>query len=171
MLKVAIIGPESTGKSELAIKLANHYQGVFVPEYAREYVEKLDRPYVFDDVCKIAQFQIEQENFFAEQKQPDFVFFDTELIITKVWLTYLYNQCPGFVNEELNKGFFDLYLLCATDLPWEPDPVREHGTDREFFFQWYQNEIVKLGKPYFIVDGTGEDRTFNAIGIIDRFIK
>lgn len=171
MLKVAVIGPESTGKSELANKLAKHYKGVCVPEYAREYVEKLGRPYTFDDVCHIAQHQITQEKYYSEQSSPDFLVFDTELIITKVWLMYCYKQCPDDVQKQIDEGFFDLYLLCEPDLPWEFDPVREHRDDRDFFFDWYKREIELTGKPCFNISGTGNERTQKAIQAIETFIR
>jgi nicotinamide riboside kinase len=91
------------------------------------------------------------------------VFFDTDLIITKVWFEYKYKSVPDFLTERLKQGFFDVYLLCTPDLPWEPDPVREHGTDREFFFDWYKNEIEQTGKPYVIVNGIGNQRIQQAI--------
>ena len=84
MYKIAILGPESTGKSELAKALATYYKGEWVPEYAREYVEKLGRKYNYDDVCHIAATQLKEIDLFENKTQSDFVFFDTELIITKI---------------------------------------------------------------------------------------
>ena len=164
MLKIAILGPESTGKTILAEQLALYFQSQWVPEYAREYVEKLTSPYTYDDVCKIAQKQIEKEKEVENQTSPTkYIFFDTELIITKVWFSYRYNKVPDFLTEQLNTGFFDLYLLCSPDLPWQPDPVREHGEDRDFFFNWYKKEIEQTGKPYVIVKGIGNQRFQNAL--------
>ena len=173
MYKIAILGPESTGKTALAEALANHFQSLWVPEYAREYVEQLDRPYTYGDVCCIARKQIEQEQLYTivPQPEPIFVFFDTELIITKVWFEYLYRKVPDFVTEQLNNFFFDFYLLCAPDLPWEEDVVREHGHDREFFFNWYRREIEQLGKPYEIITGMGEKRLQCAIEKIRKIPK
>ena len=169
MYKIAILGPESTGKTVLAESLAKHYNSLWVPEYAREYIEQLNRPYTYDDVCCIAQKQIEQENYSVSRalsEKAKYVFFDTDLIITKVWFEHLYKQVPEFVTEHLKNGFFDYYLLCSPDLPWEPDAVREHGHDREFFFKWYQREIELLEKPYGIVSGVGEKRLQCAIEIL-----
>lgn len=171
MYKIAVVGPESTGKSVLAAALALHYGSLWVPEYARTYIEQLTRPYHFEDICHIAQQQIEQEIAFEGNNQAPFVFFDTDLIITKVWFAYCYQQVPSFVEDRLKTGFFDLYLLCEPDLPWEPDPVREHGHDRGFFFDWYKTEIEKLGKPFVNINGTGEDRIRQAINKIDNFIN
>ena len=59
MYKVAIIGPESTGKSTLARELAEQFKGTYVPEYAREYVERKGRKELtYDEVCEIAREQI-----------------------------------------------------------------------------------------------------------------
>ena len=90
MLKVAIIGPESTGKTTLAQQLAKQYNAIFVPEYAREYVEALNRPYTYDDVCAIARHQIAQMKQYTEDRSDKIVVYDTELIITRVWFDYLF---------------------------------------------------------------------------------
>lgn len=168
MKKIAIIGPESTGKTALARALAAHFGVPWVPEYAREYVENLDEHYTFEDVCKIAHHQIKTEEGLENNDVLPLVFFDTDLIITKVWFEFCYQQVPEFVTERLSKKFFDLYLLCEPDLPWEEDPVREHGDERDFFYFWYKKEIVQLGTPYIIVNGTGEDRILNALKAIKK---
>jgi NadR type nicotinamide-nucleotide adenylyltransferase len=165
MLRIAIIGPESTGKTVLAQGLSKHFDAPWIPEYARSYVEKLQRPYNFDDVCTIARKQIELETT-SEQGGCEFVFFDTDLIITKVWFEYCYKTCPDFVVDRLNKGFFDLYLLCMPDLDWLPDPVREHGDDRDFFFEWYKKEIERIHKPYILVSGQGNSRIEAVVSIL-----
>lgn len=158
MIKIAILGPESTGKTALAQQLAEHFNAAWVPEYAREYVERLTAPYTYDDVCNIAQKQVEQEKSFDADTTDGIVFFDTELIITKVWFSYCFKTIPDFVTQQLESGFFDMYLLCEPDLPWQPDKVREHGDDRDFFFEWYKREVEQTGKPYVIVNGIGELR-------------
>jgi len=171
MYKIAVVGPESTGKSVLAEQLAVHYGSPWVPEYARTYVEQLSRPYHFDDICHIARKQIEQETVFETDNPAPYVFFDTDLIITKVWLAYRYQQIPAFIEDRLKTGFFDLYLLCEPDLPWEPDSVREHGHDRDFFFEWYKTEIENLNKPYVCINGTGNTRIRNAINSINNIFE
>ena len=169
MYKIAILGPESTGKTDLAMSLAAYYNSPWVPEYAREYVEKLTEHYTFDDVYKIARKQIELEEQIENRKTDSkFVFFDTDLIITKVWFEYCYQNVPDFVTARLKQGFFDLYLLCEPDLPWEPDWVREHGNDRDFFFDWYKREIEQTGIPCVIVNGKGKQRSLNAINAINE---
>ncbi|MDP4239095.1 MAG: ATP-binding protein [Bacteroidota bacterium] len=172
MLKVAILGPESTGKTMLARQLADYFKAPWIPEYAREYVENLTVPYTYDDVCLIAREQIkEEQDADSLASTAKYVFFDTELIITKVWFSYRFGLVPDFLTEQLNSGYFDLYLLCSPDLPWEPDPVREHGTDREFFFNWYKKEIEQTGKPYVIITGAGDQRFQNALNALKTLGK
>jgi NadR type nicotinamide-nucleotide adenylyltransferase len=168
MLKVAILGPESTGKSALTEQLAAYYHADYVLEYAREYVEKLKVSYTYQDVCNIAHHQIEQELAFESSEcKSEMVIFDTDLIFTKVWFDHCYQSVPDFVSHRLQKGFFDVYLLCTPDIPWVPDPVREHGHDREYFFDWYQREIELLNKPYHIISGIGEHRLQSAIKVLE----
>ena len=169
-MKVAIIGPESTGKTALAGQLAARFHAPWVPEYAREYVSSLHRPYTRDDVEAIARRQIEQEREYAGWPAERHVFFDTDLIVTKVWFAYCYRSVPPFVEERLATRFFDLYLLCAPDLPWQYDPVREHGDDRDFFFDWYRREVEALGTPCAIITGQGGERLRKAVEAIDNLV-
>ena len=161
MFRVGIIGPESTGKSTLATYLAHRYGGVLVSEYAREYMETraCASAYTREDVLNIAQFQVQQiqdlSATFSEGipkgYRNDVIFFDTELIITKVWFLHKYGECPDFVEEALQKYPMDVYLLCYPDMAWEPDPVRENPNIREYLFDWYEREIQALNIPYYII--------------------
>ena len=150
MYKVGIIGPESTGKTTLARYLAERYHGVLVPEYAREYVEQLGRPYTREDVETIARHQIEQLQRLTTNDQRLY-FFDTELIITKVWFEYKYGECPAWVEDALRRFPMDVYLLCYPDIEWQFDPVRENPDNREELFLHYEQEIQKLSIPYYII--------------------
>ena len=161
MYKVGIIGPESTGKSTLAAYLAQRYNGVFVPEYAREYMEAraCACEYTYQDVENIARYQVQQlQELFAlffegipKGYQSDVIFFDTELIITKVWFLHKYGYCPEFLEQALRDYPMDVYLLCYPDMPWQPDPVRENPDIREYLFDWYEREIQALSIPYYII--------------------
>lgn len=147
MFKVGIIGPESTGKSTLARYLANRYHGLRVPEYARDYMEKLHRPYTQEDVEAIARHQIEE----MKHLNSELVFFDTELIITKVWFLYKYGHCPEWLEQAIHDYPMDVYLLTYPDIEWEPDPVRENPTIRLELFEQYEREVQALGIPYYII--------------------
>lgn len=159
MFKVGIIGPESTGKSTLAQYLARRYDGIYVPEYARGYVERLGRAYEYEDVCAIARAQIAELQRYASaecEAEDRVVFFDTELIITRVWFDYCYGSTPDWVLEAMARYKMDVYLLVYPDLPWVDDPVRENGSDavRLELFRRYEQEIQALDVPYYIIRHT-----------------
>ena len=156
MFKVGVVGPESTGKSTLSKYLANRYDGLLIPEYAREYLEVRGCAcaYTRDDVLRIAEYQIRQMRQLFEEDGlmvNRCAFFDTELIVTKVWMLHKYGECPDWLEDALNKYRMDMYLLCYPDLPWMPDPVRENPTIREYLFDWYEREIQTLDVPYYII--------------------
>ena len=153
MFKVGIIGPESTGKSSLARYLARRYQGTYVPEYARTYVEQKGSTEVsWDELCKIARYQIEELKTITISLSP-FAFFDTELIVTKVWFDYAFGRVPEWLEEAIHLYPMDAYLLTYPDLPWIPDPARSNGSDaiRMELYKRYEAEIQALDIPYYII--------------------
>jgi NadR type nicotinamide-nucleotide adenylyltransferase len=167
-LKIAITGPESTGKSSLAEQLAHHYQAVWVPEYARGYIDSLSRPYDQQDILLIAKGQVKAEKAFYK-KAGTFLFCDTELIVTKIWSEVRYNHCHEWILKKIVENNYDLYLLCNIDLPWENDPQREHPDKREYLFNLYQKELNVHAFPYFVISGFGKERLNNAIRQINTY--
>jgi nicotinamide riboside kinase len=171
IVKIVISGPESTGKTLLTEFLADHYHTVCVPEYAREYIGGLTRPYCYDDVEQIALKQIELEKFFSE-KATQILFYDTWLIITKTWFKVVFGRYPDWLDNKIRDSLIDLYLLCYYDIPWVPDPLRENpGKMRKKLFNIYQEEINRTGVPIRIIRGKGVDRYQNALKIVDLFLK
>ena len=167
--RIVVTGPESTGKTELAQALAEKLNAVWIPEYARQYVENLDRPYDYNDVVAIAQYQVAQETEYALKVGKGIIIFDTWLIITKVWLDLVFGKCPEWITDHIRSSKIDLFLICDTDLPWIADPVRENGGEkRKELFQMYCNEIRAFGFKYEIISGFGEIRTENAIIAISK---
>ena len=151
MMRIGIIGAESTGKTTLAKELAEKYHGTYVPEYAREYVERKGTTEItYDELCEIARHQIEEF-----EKQPDGLYiFDTELIITKVWFDYAFGRVPEWLNEAIRRFPMDVYLLTKPDITWIPDPARSNGSDtiRQELFNRYETEIQALNIPYYIIE-------------------
>ena len=138
MIRVGIIGPESTGKSTLCRQLSEQYGYLWIKEYAREYVEALDRPYTRDDLDAIAAHLIHQVSTCYSEPV---VLFDTELIIMKVWYVHKYGSAPDTILRALRDYPMDMYLILTPDICAEPDPVRENLDKREYFLNWYIEEV------------------------------
>ena len=160
--RIVILGPESTGKTALCKKLSEYFSTIWVPEYAREYVENLNRPYNYNDLVKISEKQIKEfNNNFNDANK--FIFFDTYLIITKVWFQVVYHKYPSWLDNEIKKSKIDLFLLCNTDIEWEPDVARENPDNREELFNIYKNELEKYNFNYKIISGISEERFEKAV--------
>ncbi len=170
MLKrVAITGPESTGKSWLTQQLAMYYQTQWVDEYAREYLSKNGPGYNQDDVIQIAKGQLEREEIAAGQSR-DLLFCDTDMLVVKIWSEIVFGQCPVWIEQQFNKHHYDLYLLCAPDIPWKPDPLRENPDNRDELFTHYEKTLIRHKFPYHIVTGRGDKRLKNAINFVDEIL-
>jgi NadR type nicotinamide-nucleotide adenylyltransferase len=169
MMRISITGPESTGKSWLTQRLAEHYQTTWVPEYARKYLEDLNRPYTYNDILLIAQNQFKEEN--SAGKTNELLFCDTDFCVTSIWCNVKYGECHDWISTKLVENHYNLYLLCDIDLPWQYDPMREHPEMRAELFTIYRELLDKNLFSYHIVSGLGEERLKNAIGFIDEYLK
>ncbi len=166
--KIAIVGPESTGKSTLSQALAQQFGAGWVPEYARQYLNELGREYHKDDLLSIAKGQLAMED--EACKKHDLVFCDTNLLVIKIWSDYKYGECDAWITQKIQERKYDLHLLTFIDLPWQDDAQREHPHAREELFRIYENELKKLNIEYFIVKGKNDERQINAIAKVrERF--
>jgi NadR type nicotinamide-nucleotide adenylyltransferase len=170
LIRIALIGPESSAKSTLSEALAKHYNTVWIPEYSREYLKNIHRKYTLDDILKIAKEQFAREETKIVHANK-IIFTDTELIISKVWCEDVFKTCPEWISENIIKHQYDLYLLTSPDLPWENDPLRENPHRRQFFFDWYERELKNIHANYSIIKGIGEMRLNNSIQAIEKFLN
>lgn len=164
--RVAIIGPECTGKTDLARFLANQYDTAWVPEFARAYLETLGRPYNQQDLLTIAAGQVNSENALAQQANK-FLFCDTNLIVIKIWSEFKYGWCDPAIIALMKQQAYDLVLLTDVDLPWEEDPLREHPHKREELFELYKAELKATQTPYTLIRGSYALRREAAIRAVD----
>ncbi len=169
-MNIVVTGPESSGKTNIADHLASAFKGEWVPEYARYYINSLRNKYDYKDIEVIAKKQVADYHNFS-QKETDLIIFDTWLIITKVWFNVVFNKYPKWIDQQIHDLFIDLYLVCAPDIPWIPDGVRENGGEmREELFYHYIKEIKETGRPYAIIQGNGYERFLNAENILKEYI-
>jgi NadR type nicotinamide-nucleotide adenylyltransferase len=170
IIRIALIGPESTSKSTLSEGLANYYTTVWVKEYAREYLTRVKKKYIIEDILAIAREQLKKEQELILQANK-FIFADTELIISKVWCEDVFKTCPAWILENILHHKYDFYLLTFPDIPWQEDSLRENPHRRDFFFDWYERELKNIHANYTIIKGTGKARLESCIDAIEAFFK
>lgn len=164
--RISVTGPESTGKSWLAQQLAAHFGEPWAEEYSRDYLNKLNRPYDFDDILLIAQgqFRLEEEN---AKKACTWLFCDTDFLVTRIWCLVKYGKSHPWIDQMADTHIYDHYLLCNTDLPWEPDPLREHPELRNELMQLYLDELTLRELPFTVISGKGNDRLQAAVKVLN----
>jgi nicotinamide riboside kinase len=193
--KIVVIGPESTGKSTLSQQLAEHYKTSWIPEYAREYLEKKGAHYHYEDLYEIAKGQMQLEDDFTttwhlergkELNKTKYkltgpaashlgypLILDTNLYVMKVWSEIAFNKCDNRILTQLALRQYDLYLLCNPDLPWTPDNLREYPDlkTREGIYQHYKDVMVNQHTAWTDITGTYEERFQQAVIAIDYMLK
>lgn len=173
MLRVALTGPESTGKTTLSRLLAEHYGTTWAQEYARYYLEQHGPGYVLADLERIAKGQLraEQNALQAAQLQGRPLFFcDTDLLVIKIWAEHAFGICPPWILRQIEEQRYDLVLLLNVDLPWEPDPLREHPNHRQYFYDLYQRELREQMSNYAEISGSPEERLEQACFHVDALL-
>jgi len=175
--KVAIVGPESTGKSTLCSRLAEYYGTSWVPEYARQYLQEHNNTYTYDSLLDIAKGQLALEDKYLSSLQLQTsnlqpLFIDTEMNVMKVWSEFVFGKCHQWIIDRIVEREYDLFLLCYTDLPWEPDPLREYPDPgpREQLFHIYKDILINQSVPWAIIKGSHEQRLRSAINEVNKIL-
>lgn len=172
MQRIVITGPESSGKTTLARKLAAEFGTVWVPEYARIYLSaRRELAYTLDDLAEIAKGQAALlHSVVQSQGEQDFLFLDTWMLEMRIWAEYRFGSVPQIIEDLQRDIPPHCYLLCTPDLEWEDDPLRENPDDRDALFRSYETYVSGSNIPYFIITGTGISRERDAIGNVRRFL-
>ncbi|MFD0751181.1 AAA family ATPase [Mucilaginibacter calamicampi] len=169
--KIAVVGPESTGKSTMSAWLADHYDTIWVPEYARGYCEKLTLPPTWQDEINMYKGQLALEQEMTPQARNGLLLCDTTFITVKIWSDHIFGSSPTEVTDALLKHHYDLYLLLDIDMPWQDDPLRDFPTLREHFMEVWHRELKALNANYVVISGTGQERYDSAVRIIDAHLS
>jgi NadR type nicotinamide-nucleotide adenylyltransferase len=181
--KIVVIGPESTGKSTLCQQLAAHYNTLWCPEYAREYLLKHGTNYTYDNLLTIAKGQIalEEKSESGVKSRPDspftihdsLLFVDTDMYVMKVWCEFVFGKSHRFILDQIEKRKYDLYLLCNVDLPWVKDELREYPDleTREKLYLIYKDIMTNQTVPWEDISGNYEERFQKAIVAVDKLLK
>jgi len=170
IIKIAVVGPESTGKSTMSAYLAGHYNTVWVPEYARAYCENLTAPPTWQDEINMFEGQVALEKEYLP-KANKLLISDTTFITVKIWSDHIFGKAPQQVLDALPQYHYDLYLLLDIDLPWQDDPLRDFPDLREHFMEVWHKELKDLNANYVVISGTGPERYERAVAAIDKFLS
>lgn len=173
LIKIAVVGPESTGKSSVSEQLARTYNTVCVPEYSREYCRNLNRSYTLQDELNIYYGQLALERSLEPLAVNNLLICDTTFLTVKVWSDYLFGSTPEEVNNRLKTHPYDFYLLMNIDLPWEDDPLRDFPapSQRQYFLEIWKKELENLQADYQLISGLGEDRFLHAKQAVAQWLK
>ncbi len=154
MIRIVFTGPESSGKSTLAKAVSELVQGTYIEEFARTYLEEEGPDYDVEDLDIMAKGHADAIRNSSDVLQ----LIDSDFIVFKVWSEHKYDSASPLIHRLVSENWFDLHVLCAPDIPWESDELRENPSDRDELFLRYVETLEKLRKPYIIVEGAHDKR-------------
>lgn len=166
--KICLYGPESTGKSFMAKRMAEFYQTEFVPEVAREIVSSNE--FTIDDIIRIGQAQTARilEKL---RKANKVLFCDSDLITTQIYSRHYLKEVPSVLYELEHQIKYDLYFLFDIDTPWVEDGLRDLGNRREEMFAIFKNELERRDITYILVKGNWNERERIVRSEVDKFLS
>ena len=167
--RVCLIGPESTGKTVLAQRLAAHYGTVWAAEYARGLIASQGDVFGAEDIPRFVRGQIASEEALARQANRVLIC-DTDVLTTTIWSDWFYGDCPAWIRAEADRRDYDLYLLCEPDCPWVDDPQRFLPGQREAFRDRCLEALDSRGRTYVRIGGDWEDRFQQAVRAVDGLL-
>lgn len=170
LIKIAIVGPESTGKSTLSAALAKHFQTVWVPEYARYYCEGLTEACTLQDELNMFYGQVALEKSMEVVAKNNLLICDTTFLTVKIWSDYQLGETPKIVLDAIESQTYDHYLLLKNDIPWEEDPLRDFKDKGDYFMGVWRKELNHINASFVEIGGI-ENRLENAIEAIESFLK
>lgn len=167
VIKVVLTGSESTGKTELAHRLAEHYGAPVAEEFVRAYAEQRGGVLEFADHGPVARGQMASEDA-AVSRARDLVVLDTDLVSTALYCDHYYGRCPTWIADEARRRAADLYLLMLPDIPWVADGVRDRGDRREEMHAMFRQRLEEWSLPYVEIGGEGDERLRRAVAAVDQ---
>jgi len=170
--RIVITGPESTGKSTLCHQLAERYQTIWVPEFARQHLLENGMNYSYEDLLFIARKQLELEDAMAAKAKNNLLFVDTDMYVMKIWCEFVFGKCHQWILDQIALRKYDLYLLCNTDLPWTEDELREYPDlqSRLTLFHLYKDNLMHQHVPWQEISGNDHERLGIAVAQVNRLL-
>lgn len=154
MIRVAVTGPESSGKTTLSKAIVAKLNGELIHEVAREFLSNLGRKYNQPDLNEIARRQLA----LVLNSTSKLIISDSDFVVLDIWSKEKYGATSSYIEDLIMNKYFDLHILCSPDIPWEDDPLRENPADRDRLFDLYKSRLSELNKPFVIVSGSHDER-------------
>jgi NadR type nicotinamide-nucleotide adenylyltransferase len=178
--KIVLYGSESTGKTFLAKSLAQHFQSIWIPEFARSYYEirnsetelKLENNQIseYKDISQTTIGQIILEDSMNSSNQK-YIFLDTNILSLIVYSKHYFGKVPSWLEKKMEERHYDLYLLTNLDIEWKADSLRDRPFEREKMHELFENELIKRNLNYYEVKGKNEKRVQQSIEIVNNFFN
>lgn len=165
-MKIAITGPESSGKTTLAIDLASELGIGYIPEFARFHLQESGPSYALKDL----EWMANQHTEWCQRAGDAFIS-DGDYFVFKVWEEVRFSSCSLQVNKLNDRNRFDLYLLCKPDLEWSYDPLREDEDSRPQLYERYKELLQENNLPFAVISGENEARLQRALDAITAHRK
>jgi nicotinamide riboside kinase len=154
---VCLIGAESTGKTTLAQSLAAHFDGLWVPEYLREFCAQAGRTPARVEQAHILQTQWTRENeglALAGQQNKAWVFCDTAPLLTAIYSDYVFGDTSRYPVARQMHGRYALTLHLCPDIPWVADGHQRDGAHvQPAVDRLITHQLVSLATPCARVSG------------------
>lgn len=170
--RIAVYGPESTGKTQLAEKLAAYFGAPLVAEYARERWDT-QGTLGLEDMLPVAREQWRREDA-AAAAADRLVICDTDALTTMLWSDLLYGTCPDEVRRgaEQRCRTYALYLMLDIDTPFAPDPQRcfPDPADRDKCRRIWRGALERRQLPFVDIRGDWAARTAAAIAAVEGIL-
>jgi nicotinamide riboside kinase len=171
---VALLGAESTGKSALALAMAESLRArgldaVVVPEHLRHWCEAEGRTPRANEQAALAATQAAQED--AALQRHGWVLCDTSPLMTAIYSQYWFADTSLLPTSLARQRRYRLTLLCATDLPWAADGIQRDGPQvRDAIDLRLRQTLLEAGIAFSVVRGCGPDRLGQALAAFDAAV-
>ncbi len=170
--KIAILGPESVGKTTLSQRISNRFMTNFVPEYGR-LVYETKNGVTLDDFLKISIGRQSLEDWLS-QSSNKLLFTDTEDIVTyifsKLYYPNDYKKHEDYFIKKIKSHRYDLYFLLRPDCDPVQDGTRNFLNERWKHFKLIKDLLISFNIKFFEISGNWDDRYKTVIRIIkDRY--
>jgi len=169
VIKVVILGTESTGKTVLTEKLARHYNATAVFEAGRDIIPD-SNDFSINDLYLVADEHAKRIRL-SEIKDSPLIIIDTDIHITKSYGRFTFNEVLNFDKHVYEANKADLYLYLSNDVEYVQDGTRMDEDSRNRLDASHREILKEHNILYIEISGNWDERFEKAVDEIDRLIE